>query len=127
MSEDRIKMLYVCPVCQHSFGEKKAAEACLRAHESEMIYRQLELRYVLGCTRYGFSSNACRRDANYRPNTKVDAFGLYNGYPQFATECLDNESDILAAKKWLIEAAHRWAEKYNEVLAGLERDLEAEE
>jgi len=81
---------------------------------------------VLGCTRYDFSGCAFRKDANDRPNARVDTYGLYGGYPRFATECLDNDADILAAKKRLIEAAHKWTEKYNEVLAGLERELEAE-
>ena len=123
MSDNKIKTLYLCPICCNSYGEKESAEACLRSHESEIICRQLELGHMLGCTRYGFSSYVYRQNADYKPNAKVDTFTL-NDYPKFATECLDNDADILAAKKRLIEAAHKWTEKYNEVLTGLERELE---
>lgn len=126
MSDDKIKTVYVCQICYAKYDTKEEAEQCVKSHESDRICRRIELGHTLGCTRYDFFSCAFRIDADYNLKTKVDTYGLYDGFPKFATECLDNGFDILAAKKRLIEAAHEWADKYKDVLAGLERELEAE-
>ena len=125
MSNNKIKTLYVCPVCHYGYKTHKAAEACLRSHKPEITYRRIQLGFTLSPPGYNFFSSVFRKNDGDILNTKADAYGFYNGYPAFMTECINNEADILAAKKRLIEAAYEWADKYREVLAGVERELEA--
>jgi len=121
MNDKKIRLLYVCPVCDKWYGKKENAEKCLSSHDDDTAAAQIALSG--SHEGYDFTDHKYRHRNDW-PQLDTSIHTHSTDYPCFGVSCLDTPSEILAAKKRLIKAAYEWADKYKEVLTRLEQQLE---
>ena len=126
--EDSIRMVYECSICHEHHDTIEACRKCVESHKDELdcvrihLYFSMPVRMIIKGYEFHVHETKCKKGMG--PKTEAYCFGTWEEYQIFETECLHTPEEILKAKRRLLEAAIKWADRYVEKIKMMQVELE---